>query len=110
MGLIVVSQHFASENLIRREDLLQAMLAEGLWAEQKIQILQLRAPGSTGRDEHYWQAVERDVDDALRDRLTTSTTSEGDPLNLAVVGIADMPSLMRVGRQLGDRMRPENPS
>ena len=103
MGLIVVSQHFASENLIRREDLLQAMLAEGLWAEQKIQILQLRAPGSTGRDEHYWQAVERDVDDALRDRLTTSTTSEGDPLNLAVVGIADMHSLMRVGRQLGDR-------
>ena len=103
MGLIVVSQHFASENVIRREDLLQAMLSEGLWAEQKIQILQLRAPGSSGRDEHYWQAVERDVDDALRDRLTMSTNSQGDPLNLAVVGLADMPSLMRVGRQLGDR-------
>jgi len=103
MGLIVLSQHFSSENLIRREDLLQAMLSEGLWAEQKVQILTLRAPGSAGRDELYWQAVERDVDDELRDRLTMGTSSQGDPLNLAVVGVADMPSLIRVGRQLGDR-------
>ena len=103
MGLIVLSQHFASENLIRREDLLQAMLAEGLWAEKKVQVLTLRAPGSEGRDEHYWQAVERDIDDELRDRQTTSTSSQGDPLNLAVVGVADIPALIRVGRQLGDR-------
>lgn len=103
MGLIILSQHFASENSIRREDLNQAMLSEGLWAEKKVQVLTLRAPGSAGRDEHYWQTVERDVDDELRDRLTTSTSSQGDPLNLAVVGVADMPALIRIGRQLGDR-------
>lgn len=103
MGLIILSQHFASENVIRREDLLEAMLSESLWAENDIQILQLRPPGDSGRDEFYWQSIERDVDQGLRHRLTRSTSAQGDPLNLAVVGLADIPSLIRVGRQLGDR-------
>jgi 5-methylcytosine-specific restriction endonuclease McrA len=102
-GLIILGGHFATENVIRTRDLADAMLSESLWAEGDAQVLRLRAPGAGGRDELYWRAVEQDVDERLQDRLTKRTSADGDPLNLAVVGLADIPSLIRVGRQLGDR-------
>lgn len=102
-GLIVLGGHFATENVIRARDLTEAMLAEGLWADEDIHVLKLRPPGDSGRDELYWRSVEQDIDERLRDRLNKRTSADGDPLNLAVVGLADIPSLIRVGRQLGDR-------
>lgn len=102
-GLLVLGGHFATENVVRARDLADAMLSEGLWAEGPIHVLKLRRPGDRGRDELYWRSIEQDVDEELRDRLSKRTTADGDPLNLAVVGLADIPSLIRVGRQLGDR-------
>ena len=102
-GLIILGGHFATENVIRARDLADAMLSESLWADEDIQILRLREPGANGRDELYWRAIEQDIDERLQDRLTKRTTALGDPLNLAVVGLADIPSLIRIGRQLGDR-------
>lgn len=102
-GLIILGGHFATENVIRARDLTEAMLSESLWAEGDVQVLRLRAPGARGRDALYWQSVEQDIDERLRDRLDKRTSASGDPLNLAVVGLADIPSLIRVGRQLGDR-------
>lgn len=103
MGLIFVSQHFATENLIRGRDLAEAMLAEGLWADKAIEVVRLRAPGRDGRNAQYWNNVELDIAEHLHGRLTARTSAFGDPLNLAVVGVADIPSLIRLGRQLGDR-------
>jgi len=103
MGMIFLSQHFKTENLIRRRDLAEAMLAEGLWADQKIGVLLLRAPGQEGRDSRYWDNVEHDIDDYLNGRFAARTSALGDPLTLAVVGLADIPSLIRLGRKLGDR-------
>lgn len=103
MGLIFLSQHFATENLIRGRDLAEAMLAEGLWADKAIEVVRLRAPGRDGRNEQYWKNVEHDIAEHLHGRLTARTSAFGDPLNLAVVGLADIPALIRLGRQLGDR-------
>jgi 5-methylcytosine-specific restriction endonuclease McrA len=102
-GLIILGGHFATENVIRAKDLTDAMLSESLWAGGEVQTLRLREPGADGRDEVYWRTVEQDIDERLHDRLSKSTSALGDPLNLAVVGLADIPSLIRVGRQLGDR-------
>jgi len=103
MGLIFLSQHFASENVIRARDLAQAMLAEGMWADKAIEVVRFRAPGPEGRDAHYWKNVELDIQASLAGRLAARTSEFGDPLNLAVVGLADIPALIRLGRQLGDR-------
>ncbi|PNS09775.1 HNH endonuclease [Solilutibacter silvestris] len=102
-GLIILGQHWATENVIRPRDLQEAMLAEGLWAEVDPVVHVLPEPGRNGRDELYWQSVERSIDEQLEDRLTKRTSKAGDPLNLCVAGVADIPSLIRVGRQLGDR-------
>lgn len=102
-GLIVLGRHWATENVIRPRDLQEAMLAEGLWAEADPVVHVLPKPGRNGRDELYWQTVERSVDEQLEDRLAKRTSRHGDPLNLCVAGVADIPSLIRVGRQLGDR-------
>ena len=102
-GLIVLGRHWATENVIRPRDMQEAMLAEGLWAEADPVVHVLPEPGRGGRDELYWQSVERSVDEQLEDRLAKRTSRHGDPLNLCVAGVADIPSLIRVGRQLGDR-------
>ena len=102
-GLIVLGRHWATENVIRPRDLQEAMLAEGLWAEADPVVHVLPEPGRNGRDELYWHSVERSIDEQLDDRLAKRTSSHGDPLNLCVAGVADIPSLIRVGRQLGDR-------
>lgn len=102
-GLIVLGRHWATENVIRPRDLQEAMLAEGLWAEADPVVHVLPEPGRNGRDELYWQSVERSIDEQLEDRLAKRTSKYGDPLNLCVAGVADIPSLIRVGRQLGDR-------
>lgn len=103
MGVIFLSQHFATENLIRSRDLAEAMLTEGLWADKAVEVVRLRAPGKDGRNAQYWNNVEQDVAEHLQGRLAARTSAFGDPLNLAVVGVADIPSLIRLGRQLGDR-------
>lgn len=103
MGLIFLSQHFATENLIRGRDLAEVMLAEGLWADKAIEVIRLRAPGQDGRNAQYWNNVEQDIGECLHGRLAARTSAFGDPLNLAVVGVADIPALIRLGRQLGDR-------
>jgi hypothetical protein len=102
-GLIVLGRHWATENVIRPRDLQEAMLAEGLWAEADPLVHVLPEPGRNGRDELYWHSVERSIDEQLVDRLAKRTSKHGDPLNLCVAGVADIPSLIRVGRQLGDR-------
>jgi len=103
MGIIFLSQHFATENLIRSRDLAEAMLAEGLWADKTIEVVRFRAPSNEGRNAQYWNNVEQDIAACLHGRLAARTSAFGDPLNLAVVGVADIPSLIRLGRQLGDR-------
>lgn len=102
-GLIILGKHWATENVIRPRDLQDAMLAEGLWAASSPIVHELPTPGNSGRDELYWQTVERSVAEHLDGRLQRRTSRHGDPPNLCVAAIADIPSLIRVGRQLGDR-------
>lgn len=102
-AVIILGRHWATENVIRPRDLLGAMLAEQLWAQADPSVIVLPEPGRNGRDEHYWQSVERCVSEKLEDRLTKLTGRHGDPLNLCVAALADIPSLIRIGRQLGDR-------
>jgi hypothetical protein len=102
-GLIVLGKHWATESAIRPRDLQEAMLAEGLWADAEPFVLNLPDPGGNGRDELYWRNVERSIDDRLVGRLNKSTSKQGDPLHLCVAALADMPSLMLIGRKLGDR-------
>lgn len=102
-GLILLGQHWATENVIRPRDLQDAMLAEDLWAEATPRMHVLPAPYAGGRDELYWRSVERAIDEQLEGRLTRRTSSHGDPVQLCIAAMADIPSLMRVGRQLGDR-------
>lgn len=102
-GLIILGQHWATENVLRPRDLLDAMLSESLWAESQPVVHVLPSPGRAGRDEQYWLEVERSIDEKLEDRLDRRTSRHGDPTYLCVAAVADIPSLIRVGRQLGDR-------
>lgn len=103
IGLIFLSQHFSTRNIIRKRDLADAMFAEKLWAVEDPISYALRAPGLRGRDEAYWKLVEEDIEERLSARLDRLSSQHGDPLTLAVVGLADIPSLVRLGRKLGDR-------
>lgn len=102
-GLIILGQHWATENVLRPRDLQDAMLAENLWAEATPRVHVLPTPGTGGRDELYWRSIERSIDEQLAGRLTRRTSSQGDPIHLCIAAVADIPSLMRVGRHLGDR-------
>lgn len=102
-GLIVLGQHWATENVIRPRDLQDAMVGENLWAETTPRVHVLPTPGAGGRDELYWRTIERSIDEQLAGRLTRRTSPHGDPVHLCIAAVADIPSLMRVGRQLGDR-------
>jgi hypothetical protein len=103
MGLIFLSQHFQTRNIIRKRDLADAMFAEKLWAVDNPIVYTLRAPGSKGRDKSYWKLVEEDIEERLDSKLNRLSSQHGDPLTLAVVGLADIPALIRLGGKLGDR-------
>lgn len=103
--IIFQSQHFATNNDIAVRDLLNAMSAEGLAAfDHEIKIT-LPAPSHRGRDSHYWQSVEDNIQHELAKQLMRRGGSYGDSPTLAVVGLADIPSLMMLGQCLGDRSK-----
>jgi hypothetical protein len=103
LALIFLSQHFDTLNLIRNQDLLTAMSAEGLaWVDYPIREV-LPAPGSQGRDAHYWQQVTDRIQHALTTQLRRARSVFGDEPGLAVAGLADIPALMMLGQSIGDR-------
>ncbi|MFK8400041.1 SAVED domain-containing protein [Pseudomonas sp. BGr12] len=103
--VIVQSQHFATHNEIQTRDLLLAMSAEGLTAfDHEIRIV-FRAPGPRGRDEGYWQNIKDDIQHELERQLRRRGGSYGDAPALAVVGVADIPALMMLGKAIGDRSK-----
>lgn len=105
IALIVQSQHFTTHNDIALRDFLTAMSAEGLAAFGHPIKLILDAPGPQGRDASYWALLENKFRHELEHKLTLRGGSHGDAPALAVVGVADMPALMLLGRCIGDRSK-----
>ncbi|MDH1181970.1 SAVED domain-containing protein [Achromobacter mucicolens] len=103
--VIVQSQHFATTNDIPVRDLLVAMSAEGLTAfDHPIKII-FPPPSHRGRDEHYWQSIQDNVQHELEQQLKRRGGAYGDAPTLAVVGLADIPALIMLGQVLGDRSK-----
>lgn len=103
--VIVQSQHFATTNDIPARDLLVAMSAEGLTAfDHPIKII-FPPPSHRGRDEHYWQSIQDNVQHELEQQLKRRGGAYGDAPTLAVVGLADIPALIMLGQVLGDRSK-----
>jgi hypothetical protein len=101
--LIVLSQHFATLNKLPDHELLQAMLAEGLYATCKPVRLDIPPPLSSGKRDHaYWRTVSDSVHHKLSVHLNRSDAGSADLL--AVAGLADIPTLLMLGQVIGDRM------
>lgn len=103
IGLIFQSDHFVTVNDISERDFAMAMSGEGLVAFGDIIKHTLRAPGDAGRDSGYWQLVREDVRDRIDRELRRRGGRYGDIPALAVVGLADIPSLIALGQTIGDR-------
>lgn len=103
LGLIFLSQHFATQNDIRNRDLLVAMSSEGLSAIDEPIREVLPPPGAAGRDVTYWATVTDRIHHALQTKLRRASSFHGDIPALAVVGLADIPSLVMLGQAIGDR-------
>ena len=103
VALIVLSRHHATHNDISERELLTAMSAEGLIAFDSAIKHIFAAPGPRGRDKLYWQSIKDDVQFAIEKQLRLRGGSYGDIPALAIVGVADIPSLMVLGQSLGDR-------
>ncbi|QLC68165.1 SAVED domain-containing protein [Xanthomonas campestris pv. raphani] len=103
IGLIFQSDHFITVNDISERDFAMAMSGEGLVAFGDIIKHTLRAPGDAGRDSRYWQLVQEDVRDRIDRELRRRGGRFGDIPALAVIGLADIPSLITLGRTIGDR-------
>lgn len=103
--VIVQSQHFATTNDISIRDLLIAMSAEGLTAFDHPIKITFPAPSHRGRDAHYWQSIQDNVQHELGQQLARRGGAYGDAPALAVVGLADIPALIMLGQSLGDRSK-----
>lgn len=103
--VIVQSQHFATTNNIPSGDLLAAMSAEGLVAIGRPINVTFPAPSPRGRDPIYWQNVKDSIHHTLANELTRRGGQYGDMPAIAIVGLADIPSLIMLGQAIGDRTR-----
>lgn len=103
--VIVQSQHFATTNDIPVRDLLVAMSSEGLTAFDYPIKITFPAPSHRGRDAHYWQSIQDNVQHELEQQLKRRGGAYGDAPALAVVGLADIPALIMLGQSLGDRSK-----
>ncbi|MBX8473176.1 SAVED domain-containing protein [Pseudomonas cichorii] len=103
--VIVQSQHFATNNDIPVRDLLVAMSSEGLTAFDHPIKITFPAPSHRGRDAHYWQSIQDNVQHELEQQLKRRGGVYGDAPTLAVVGVADIPALIMLGQSLGDRSK-----
>ncbi len=103
--VIVQSQHFATNNDIPVRDLLVAMSSEGLTAFDHPIKITFPAPSHRGRDAHYWQSIQDNIQHELEQQLKRRGGVYGDAPTLAVVGVADIPALIMLGQSLGDRSK-----
>lgn len=103
--IIVQGHHFSTKNDISEDDLLSAMSAEGLAAFDEPIKIDLTAPIGNIRDANYWQRHKQEIQDLLGNQLKRRGGRFGDPPELAVVGVADIPSLIMLGQSLGDRSK-----
>lgn len=104
MGLFFVGHHFRTLNNLSERALVPAMLAEGLVPVDFPERVDLPEPPSTGRDAAYWRHVEDIVEHKVGAALRRAASLRGDPPILSVAALADIPSLMALGRKLGDRI------
>lgn len=103
LGLIFLSQHFATRNDIRNRDLLVAMSSEGLSAIDEPIREVLPLPAAEGRDTTYWTTVTDRIHHTLQTKLRRASSFHGDIPALAVAGLADIPALVMLGQAIGDR-------
>ncbi|WP_422403602.1 SAVED domain-containing protein [Pseudomonas sp. GZD-209] len=103
--VVVLSQHFATNNDIPVRDLLVAMSSEGLTAFDHPIKITFPAPSHRGRDTHYWQSIKDSIQHELDRQLKRRGGAYGDAPALAVVGVADIPALIMLGQSLGDRSK-----
>jgi len=103
VGLIFQSDHFVTINDISERDFAMAMSGEGLVAFGDIIKHTLRPPGEEGRNSDYWSQVREDIRYRIDRELRRRGGRYGDIPTLAVVGLADIPSLLVLGQTIGDR-------
>jgi hypothetical protein len=106
-GVIILGQHFQTNNSIEPSELQAAM-----WRDQyrllnrPVQIL-LPEIDRHGRDERYYENVRTKFKETYQRELTQYRSEAGDQPVIGIVGLADMPSLMICGQEFGDRIRHE---
>ena len=104
MGLLFIGHHFGTHNNLSERALVPAMLSEGMVPIDFPERVDLPEPPSTGRDAAYWRHVEDIVEHKVESALRRAASMRGDPPIISVAALADIPSLIALGRKLGDRI------
>ena len=104
MGLLFIGHHFDTRNNLSERALVPAMLSDGMVPIDFPERVDLPEPPSSGRDAAYWRHVEDIVEHKVESALRRAASMRGDPPILSVAALADIPSLMALGRKLGDRI------
>ncbi|MGH8760407.1 MAG: HNH endonuclease, partial [Burkholderiales bacterium] len=104
MGLFFIGHHFATHNNLSERALVPAMLSDGMVPIDFPERVNLPEPPSSGLDAAYLRHVEDIVEHKVESALRRAASMRGDPPILSVAALADIPSLMLLGRKLGDRI------
>ncbi|KAF1003705.1 MAG: hypothetical protein GAK28_04472 [Luteibacter sp.] len=104
-GMIVLGQHFQTKVRIDPSQLQAAMWRDCIRPVGAPLIVELPEPDQEGRDDRYYRAVRSRLDKNIRRDLSPARSVLGDEPWLGVAAIADIPSLVILGKMLGDRRR-----
>jgi hypothetical protein len=106
-GVIILGQHFQTNNSINPSELQAAMWRDQYRLLSKPVKILLPEIDGYGRDERYYENVKTKFKEAYQREVTHYQSEVGDKPVIGIVGLADIPSLMICGQKFGDRVRHE---
>lgn len=104
-GVIIIGKHFSTPVRVDPSELQQALWRDAIQPICKPLTIEGPAVDQYGRDARYYERIKSNIQQKLNHELTPYIGQLGDNPIIGVVGIADIPSLMIFGQQLGDRIR-----
>jgi len=104
-GIIIIGKHFETPVRIDPGELQQALWRDAIQPICRPLTIEGPVVDRYGRDDRYYEQFKSNINQKLEHDLTLYRGRLGDNPIIGVVGIADIPSLMIFGQQLGDRIR-----
>lgn len=104
-GVIVLGHHFQTKNRIEPTELQQAMWCAGIRPHRIPLVIELPEIINGERDETYYRNVRYKLKDKIHNELSAARSDSGDTAIISLAALADIPSLVILGQEVGDRCR-----